>query len=112
LWCHFLREKRPPKNHSELDEICAVSMNTVWDLSKKPEQKKTKTKQNEQKKTQKTSRQNKKEQNETKNQTSGLGTLHVLKVGEYQGTYARLPQTSIQSNTVKSGLLHSCILAP
>lgn len=40
----------------------------------------------------KPSRQNKKEQNKTKqkNQTSGLGTVHLLKVGEYQGTYARL----------------------
>jgi len=59
-------------------------MNTVWDLkSKKPEQKNKETKQNK-----KTSRQNKIKQN--KNQTSGLGTFHLLKVGEYQGTYARL----------------------
>lgn len=62
-------------------------------LNKKPKQTKKKpSRQIKQKKP--------KKRNETKNQTSGLETVHMLKVGEHQGTNARLPQRSIQSNTV------------
>lgn len=65
---------------------------------KKPEQK---TKTNKKKKPSRQIKQKKpKKRNETKNQTSGLETVHMLKVGEHQGTNARLPQRSIQSNTV------------
>lgn len=65
---------------------------------KKPEQK-TKT---NKKKPSRQIKQKKKQRNEMKqkNQTSGLETVHMLKVGEHQGTNARLPQRSIQSNTV------------
>jgi len=54
-------------------------------MSKKPEQ--TKPNQTEKNLLDKT-KQKRTEQN--KNQTSGLETFHLLKVGEYQGTNARL----------------------
>lgn len=55
--------------------------------SKKPEQK-TKNKKRKTFKTKKKKEQNKIKPN--RNQTSGLGTFHLLKVGKYQGTKARL----------------------
>lgn len=65
---------------------------------KKPEQK---TKTNKKKNLlDKSNKKNQRNEMKQKKQTSGLETVHMLKVGEHQGTNARLPQRSIQSNTV------------
>lgn len=64
MWCHFLRERerekeRPPKNHLELDEICAIRKNTLFGFCKKPEQNKIKQNKTRQKKKKKEMKQNK-----------------------------------------------------